>query len=258
MAHTNPAPPNVLYIWTGLSLFPLESGGRATYMEAHPNSLSPWKELEVMYLNSFIAYAFLQKLIVQKNQVLNGSPWSQEMDLRGRRSPPSASKPPAFGSQLSSCCHVASRFSAQLESFHVWKHRLRLRALPHRRLTRKIYWPRHALTTSNSTASSLQEHRQYSVLYVCFFITSDLKAEGRVSAPIAAVLIKARSAQVWCDRRISYFHYAGGRDLEKESEIFSRCVYIFEIFCAGFSRGLCVWRFVCCREIRGDLCSVVR
>lgn len=30
-----------------------------------------------------------------------------------------------------------------------------------------------------------------------FFTTSDLKAEGRVSAPIAAVLIKARSAQVW-------------------------------------------------------------
>ena len=32
----NPTPPNFLYIWKDLSLFTLEYGGRAIYMETHP------------------------------------------------------------------------------------------------------------------------------------------------------------------------------------------------------------------------------
>ena len=32
----NPTPPYSIYIWVGLSLFTLEFGGQATYMETHP------------------------------------------------------------------------------------------------------------------------------------------------------------------------------------------------------------------------------
>ena len=32
----NPTPPDFLYMWVGLSLFTLEYGGQAAYMEAHP------------------------------------------------------------------------------------------------------------------------------------------------------------------------------------------------------------------------------
>ena len=32
-----PTPPYAIYIWTNLSLLPLESDGRAAYMEIHPN-----------------------------------------------------------------------------------------------------------------------------------------------------------------------------------------------------------------------------
>ena len=37
VGQTNTTPLNSLYIWAGLSLFTLEYGGRAAYMETHPN-----------------------------------------------------------------------------------------------------------------------------------------------------------------------------------------------------------------------------
>ena len=36
LAHTNPTLLDSLCIWVGLSLFTLESGGQAAYMETHP------------------------------------------------------------------------------------------------------------------------------------------------------------------------------------------------------------------------------
>ena len=39
LAHTNPTPPNSIYIWTNLSLFPLQSSGRVAYMKTHPTSI---------------------------------------------------------------------------------------------------------------------------------------------------------------------------------------------------------------------------
>jgi hypothetical protein len=45
LTHTNP-PQYAIYIWMNLPLFPLESDGRAAYMEIHPNlhyHTQPWE-----------------------------------------------------------------------------------------------------------------------------------------------------------------------------------------------------------------------
>ena len=120
--------------------------------------------------------------------MLNGSHRSQEMDLRGSRSPPSASKPPAFGSQLSSsatwpvvicpagivpCAEApASSPSSPSPTSHSQD------ILP-------------AACSHNFRFSSFicaRASPKLSSLHISF--TNVLKAEGRVSVPIAAVLLR--------------------------------------------------------------------
>jgi hypothetical protein len=43
LAHTNPTPLDSLYIWAGVSLFTLESGGRVAYIKTHPKKDHPSK-----------------------------------------------------------------------------------------------------------------------------------------------------------------------------------------------------------------------
>jgi hypothetical protein len=67
LAHTNPIPPASLYIWADLSLFTLEFGGRAAYMETHPETHNDWctcPSVEPLKKSRKISQALSQSLSV--------------------------------------------------------------------------------------------------------------------------------------------------------------------------------------------------
>ena len=237
MTHTNPPPPYVIYIWTGLSLFPLESSGRATYIEGHSKSFSPWKELKVFKFRCCVGISSkvdcTEEPGVEWEPLIagDGSTWRWISTVRfqatGIWQPTGISLPRV---QLLFCpagivpCAEAPASSPSSPSPTPHSQDILTAACSHNiRFSSPIF-----------AQSSLKFRYSHSFFYEVF------EAREKCFSPNCSC-VKARSAQVWCDRRISYFNCAGGRDLEeREWNSQQVCVYSWDFLCEVFACSLCM------------------